>query len=332
MNRKTTVFLITLTLLLNVACYSNLNERSAISPSEATDAAIVQPAPAASANPKIQQAGGGGGGGRETFTAGSKAENQIVKASAESQLPAIPLDRKIIRNGELAIEMDDPVEGQREVNAIAESLGGYVVTSESQQASGDTDRKRITVRLTLRVPSSQFAAAVEKIRATGARVLREKVTGQDVTEEFIDIEAHMKAKKALELQFMEIMKRAQKVEDALEVQRQISEVRGEIEQLEGRRRFLENQSSLSTINVSLQPVAPLLANSPTGFGSQLRSAFGDGLSFAMDFVLGLTRIIVALLPIALILGAPAWLLWHFALRRILKNLMPKKAVAPTLQP
>jgi hypothetical protein len=224
------------------------------------------------------------------------------------------------------------VEGQREVNAIAESLGGYVVTSESQQASGDTDRKRITVRLTLRVPSSQFAAAVEKIRATGARVLREKVTGQDVTEEFIDIEAHMKAKKALELQFMEIMKRAQKVEDALEVQRQISEVRGEIEQLEGRRRFLENQSSLSTINVSLQPVAPLLANSPTGFGSQLRSAFGDGLSFAMDFVLGLTRIIVALLPIALILGAPAWLLWHFALRRILKNLMPKKAVAPTLQP
>src|SRR6202011_3293944 len=107
-----------------------------------------------------------------------------------------------------------------------------------------------------RVPASQFNASVEEIRHVGgdlSKVRQEKISGQDVTEEYIDVEARIKTKKALEAQFLEIMKQAHKVSDALEVQSELANVRTDIERMEGRRRYLDNQSSLSTISVTLQP-------------------------------------------------------------------------------
>src|SRR5258708_7765479 len=108
---------------------------------------------------------------------------------------------------------------------IAETLGGFVVTSESKERQTGDGRHELEVNLVIRVPAAQFSPALDQVRSAGNRVVQEKITGQDVTEEFIDLEAHIKTQKALEAQFLEIMKRAVRVEDALEVQRQIAEVR-----------------------------------------------------------------------------------------------------------
>ena len=86
-----------------------------------------------------------------------------------------------------------------------------------------------------------------------------KISGQDVSEEYLDLEARLRTKKALEAQFLEIMKQARKVQDALDVQSQLADVRTEIERLEGRRRFLENQAALSTITTTLQMPQPIIA-------------------------------------------------------------------------
>lgn len=240
----------------------------------------------------------------------SKAEE-----SAETQLP-VPFDRKIIRNGELTLELADPAAAQRKISTIAESFGGFVVTSESRQSASDVQKTRLSVDIVVRVPAARFGETLNQIRATGASVLQEKTTGQDVTEEFIDLAARIKTKKALEAQFMEIMKRATKISDALEVQSQIAEVRGEIERLEGRKRFLENQSALSTITVHLQTPAPLLASAPGGFWRSVSEAFGDGLTGATEIILSVIRVVVVLIPIVLFIVLPVWLLWHFALRRL----------------
>jgi hypothetical protein len=165
----------------------------------------------------------------------------------------------------------------------------------------------------VRVPAMQFNQVMEEIRATGARVTQEKTTGQDVTEEFIDLEARIKNQKALEAQFLEIMKRAGKVEDALEVQRQLADVRTEIEKLEGRKRFLENQASLSTINVTLQ--TPTQIVSAVGFWYNVRSAFADGVDVALAIILFLIRAVVALLPILVLIVLPAGLIAKFAVKR-----------------
>ena len=236
-----------------------------------------------------------------------------LKDSEAANIASQALERKIIRNAALTVEVTSPGDAQHKIVSIAESHQGFVVTSEAtQRASDDRTKPEMTVTLSVRVPAAQFNQVMDEIRAVGARVIQEKVTGQDVTEEFMDLEARIKNQKALELQFLEIMKRAGKVDDALSVQRELAEVRTEIEKLEGRRRFLENQSSLSTINVTLQPPTQIV--NATGFWYSVRSAFSDGVDVATGIVLFLIRAIIALLPIIVLIVLPLALLVKLGLR------------------
>jgi len=237
--------------------------------------------------------------------------NQVNASNEASQA----IERKIIRNGNLTVEVASPVEGQRQISSIAEAHGGFVVTSEmTQQTSEDNSKPSVSVNLVVRVPATQFDSVVQEIRAAGSRVLQEKRTGQDVTEEFIDLEARIKNQTALETQFLEIMKRAGKVEEALEVQRQLAEVRTEIEKLEGRKRFLENQASLSTINVTLQ--TPTQIVNAVGFWYNVRSAFADGVDVAAAIVLFLIRAIIALLPVLVLIVLPVALITKVVIMRM----------------
>jgi len=263
-------------------------------------------------NSAAAPAGGGGGGGRSTSHSVLKQNISLAQTSA-SAINTAPSDRKVIRNAELNLEAESPEEAQRRITAIAELKGGFVV--ESQQSSSDMKAtSRDIVTMTVRVPSDRFSESLDEIRGTGTRVVIETVKGQDVTEEFIDIEAQVKAKKALEEQFMAIMKRANSVEDALDVQRQLADVRGEIERIEGRKRFLENQSSLSTIKVRVQ-TAKVFAASSTGFGARISDAFMAGFDVAMSFILGLITFLVAVLPFAAFVGLPLFAIIRYVLKR-----------------
>lgn len=239
------------------------------------------------------------------------------------------VDRKIIRNANLTLEVASPSDVQPKIVSIAESHQGFVVTSEAtQQTAGDKSKPEITVNLIVRVPASQFNQVMEEIRAVGTRKIQEKVTGQDVTEEFMDLEARIKNQKALEVQFLEIMKRAGKVDDALSVQTELAEVRTEIEKLEGRRRFLANQASLSTINVTLQPPAQIV--NATGFWYSVRTAFSDGVDVAAEIILFLIRAIIALMPILVLIVLPLALLAKLGIRIVRRrraSLAPAAAVS-----
>jgi hypothetical protein len=233
----------------------------------------------------------------------------------QSQSMAEAMNRKILRNADFQLEVTDPTIAQHKITSMAESLGGFVVTSESKQRDvGDRAKQELDITLVLRVPAPQFNSALEQIRATASRVIQEKTTGQDVTEEFIDLEARIKTQKALELQFLEIMKQASKVADALEVQRQIAEVRTEIEKLEGRKRFLENRASLSTITISLQTAAAIAVNT-SGFGRNIKEAVSDSLGVANEIVLFLIRFVIVMVPILVLVILPGGLLTRYVLRR-----------------
>lgn len=256
------------------------------------------------------------------------AQVSLTRAD-QSQSMAEAMDRKILRDATLTLEVGAPAEAQRKITSIAESLGGFVVTSESKlQQIGDA-KQELEVNLVIRVPATQFGAAMEQIRSTGSRVIQEKMTGQDVTEEFIDLEARLKTQKALESQFLEIMKQANKVADALEVQRQIAEVRTEIEKLEGRKRFLENRASLSTITVNLQSPTAIAVNA-SGFGRNIREAVADAVDAAIAIVLFLIRFVIVMIPIFILVILPGWFLARFVLRRAKRGLArgPKSISQP----
>lgn len=250
----------------------------------------------------------------EGSAGGSSDAPEALVGTAAAQSNAAAATRKIIRNAELVVESEATDAAYKQIASLAESNGGFVVESEASQRGESTDPGKQIVSTTVRVPAAQFEATIESIRRLGSRVLQDRRTGQDVTEEYIDLEARVLTKKALEAQFLEIMKRAEKVSDALEVQRQLAEVRGEIERVEGRRRFLENQSALSTIKVTLRP-PPSLVGGETGFFSGIREAIGDGVSAAVTIVLVLIRIVVAMLPVVLFVLLPLFLLGRYLLRR-----------------
>lgn len=239
--------------------------------------------------------------------------NSASNSSPNEKQTPTSIDRKVVRNAELDLEADIPEDSQRKITAIAESNGGFVV--ESSQSSSDVQTAtRDIVSMTVRVPAEQFEKALDEIRKAGDRVMSENVKGQDVTEEFIDIEARLKAKIALEAQFMNIMKRADSIEEALNVQGQLADVRAEIEKIEGRRRFLENQSTLSTIKVRVQ-TPKVFAESSQGFGGRLADSFESGPGVAMNFILGLVTFVVAVVPFALFIGLPTVFLFRYFWKR-----------------
>ncbi|MEK6301784.1 MAG: DUF4349 domain-containing protein [Acidobacteriota bacterium] len=250
-----------------------------------------------------------------TTVGGRPQQGSLNPVSMDQPAPA-GTDRKIIRNGELIVETDSPTDGQRAITAIAESHGGFVVTSEFKRndAKGQSTPNQ-TVTVIVRVPSAQFLATIEQIRGVGSRIIQEKITGQDVSEEYLDLEARIRTKKALEAQFLEIMKQARKVSDALEVQSQLADVRTEIEQFEGRRRFLENQSALSTITATLQMPAPLVAATTTGFSHSVKQASGDAVDTAVAILLFFVQAVIVLAPVAVLIGLPAWFVWRLLRRR-----------------
>ncbi len=262
---------------------------------------------------------------KESVRAQSPILAQVsLNQADQSQSMAEAMNRKIIRNAELTLEVGAPAEVQRKITSIAESLGGFVVTSEAKLRQIGDSKQELEVNLVIRVPATQFGSALDQIRSTGSRVLQEKMTGQDVTEEFIDLEARIKTQKALELQFLEIMKQASKVPDALEVQRQIAEVRTEIEKLEGRKRFLENRASLSTITVSLQSPNAIVVNT-SGFGRHIRQAIADSVEVAIAIVLFLIRFVIVMIPILILVILPGWLLARFVFRRARKMRLSRSA-------
>lgn len=233
-----------------------------------------------------------------------------VGATAEA------VERKIIRNAEITMEVASTTDTQHKVTSIAEANGGFVVTSEAKQRENvDPAQRTLDIKLVVRIPSTQFGVTFDEIKKLASNMPQENVSGQDVTEEFIDLEARIKTQKALELQFLEIMRQANKVADALEVQRQIADVRTDIEKLEGRKRFLENRASLSTITVNIQTPKPTIAVTVPGFGQNLRDAVSDSVGIASELVLFFTRFVILMIPILIFLVLPSGLVARYLVRR-----------------
>jgi hypothetical protein len=302
---KKTTFLIVSVFLFLAACDAGSNSNMSQRESPMTTDKATAPNSAANT-------GGGGGGGRSENQSLPTQQVSLDQAANTQTQPTVT-ERKIIRNADLKLETNSPEESQQKITQIAESKNGFVI--ETNQTSSDVRTStRDIVSMTIRVPAAKFDEAIAEIRGSGNRVIEETVKGQDVTEEFIDIEARLKAQRALEEQFIEIMKRATTVQDALEVQTQLAQVRGEIERIEGRKRFLENQASLSTIKIQLQTPTSLSAN-PTGFFYELKEALSTGFNAALKFVLFFVTAVIALAPFLILIVLPIYLILRYFWRK-----------------
>jgi len=238
-------------------------------------------------------------------------------ASPAGKLPGLdapavrPARRQIIRNAELALEDDDPGRAQQRAVALVEGLGGFALSSDALSVSGEAGRSELHINLLLRVPADEFERALAGLRGLG-RAAREQVTGEDVTEEYVDLEARIHTERALEAQLLEILKSTKAVGEMMEVHGRLAEVRGEIEKMEGRRRFLDERTSLSTIRIEIMGPA---ARAAAGFGDSIHRAARDLLAVASGIVNVAIRMTGVLLPVFVMIVLPGTAAARALLRR-----------------
>jgi hypothetical protein len=229
--------------------------------------------------------------------------------------------RRVIRAADLTLDDDAPEIVSARLTGLAESKGGFVVSSETSSAKDGSGVETQIATVVFRVPSGAFDEALAAARSLGKRVANEKVTGQDVTEEYVDVEARIKSQRAIEEQYLSVLKDARSITDILAVEQKLGEVRTEIERAEGRRRFLESQTSFSTLTVHVMRHVEAIDTSGPGFGRSLREAGHDAMEVSVGIVNGAIRLAGVLLPIGVLLGAPAWLiarLWMQRRRRLVR--------------
>ncbi|MGH2379455.1 MAG: DUF4349 domain-containing protein, partial [Candidatus Limnocylindria bacterium] len=168
-------------------------------------------------------------------------------------------ERLLIQTGNVSLRASDPWAVSDQVQAIASGLGGDVI-SLSQSGSGDQRH----AMLTFRVPQARFNDALRQIRdIADIEVLSSSVEGQDVTDQFIDLEARLKAKVAEEQRYLALLGRAESIEDILRIDQVLAQVRTQIEQLTAQLNVIKARTTYSTIVVQ---VIPLLAEPPSTAG------------------------------------------------------------------
>lgn len=194
-------------------------------------------------------------GDREGFNkAHPRGPARYAPASvAPAEPPAAPWGRRIIRRANLTIELSDVEAGISRLSETVEAFGGYVADTSTETDVQGTWRATITAY----VPPDQFVRAIAALGGAG-KVTSRRVSGQDVSEEFVDLEARVRNLERHEAQLLAFMGRAQKVADLLSLENELARVRGEIERLTGRSRFLRARTEMATIQIAITR-APLAA-------------------------------------------------------------------------
>ena len=228
-----------------------------------------------------------------------------ASASPLSQKPNVT-NRKIIRQAELELEVAAPGTTQTAIERLAEQHGGYVVSAVRNTENGSAIDVNVTV--TVRVPQAELTSTIAELKHFGRGVGSERITSDDVTDEYVDLVARTTSQKQLEQQYLEILKRAASVKDAMEVQRALADVRTEIERMEGRQRLLEKESAFSTLTVHLTAAVPRIAVSSSGFSATIRRAWADAVGLSTDMISGAIRLAGFFVPVLLLLVLPTGLL------------------------
>jgi hypothetical protein len=247
---------------------------------------------------------GGGALGAPDMDGGDEA---LGASDVMKRLPAA--GPKVIKTADVRVEVarESFREALTEAVRAAGSAGGYVLTSEVGKG-----RNARSGTITLRVPSERFETTLEKLKSLG-ETRNESVTGEDISEEFVDLESRLRNLEAQEAVLLRLMNRAQTVSGTIRVQRELSGVQLQIERLRGRIRFLEDQASFSTITARFTEKG---AAAPQR-GGTIAKAWGEARAAAAAVIAAVIVSAGFLAPLLLLLLVAA-AVWKLLAPRIAK--------------
>jgi hypothetical protein len=197
-------------------------------------------------------------------------------------------DAKIIKTASVTLEVPDLARSVEAFQALAIVQGGYL-SSTTIQATGN----RHTGTIVLRIPQSQFETAIAGVKSAGT-VKYFTSQGEDVTEEYIDLQAQKRSYQIQLAQYYVLMKKAVKISDIIAIQQQIDRVQTELNRLEGRLKYLESRVDLSTITITLQEPEPVLVH--TEPGHNFVSAINKGIEELFNLIDAIIIAAITFLP------------------------------------
>ncbi|OGO45996.1 MAG: hypothetical protein A2Z30_06980 [Chloroflexi bacterium RBG_16_64_43] len=247
-----------------------------------------------------------------------------VKTGAEAQVSgsAASADRIVLRNASRTLVVNDPAKTAEEIGALTVAAGGFVVNSYIYETTyAELDHPVNQGNITVRVPAEKLDAMLKQFEALAVEVRSRNISGQDVTAEYTDLQSRLRNLQAAEAQLREILASATKTEDVMYVFNQLTQIRSEIEVLQGQIRYYEESAAYAAISVELLPFIPTQPLQiggwhPTGTARQALQSLIRGLQNLVDLLI---YVGICGIPLLVVFGLPLFFIIRWAARRSRKG-------------
>lgn len=234
---------------------------------------------------------------------GEQKEEQVKENNTAEQGNISQTNRKVIYNASLRIEVKDFQQALDDIQTLVADRSGYIVESNTYgDAEGDITEGQVTAR----IPQEQFREFMDLVEEGSSNVMERSISGQDVTEEYIDLESRLKSKRVVEKRLLSFMEQAEKTEDLLTISDDLAKVQQEIEEITGRMNYLQNKADLATVTIHIQENSVSISGINEGelnTWEQTKQQFMKSINFLIFAFSGLFIFIVGNLPILIIVGA-----------------------------
>ncbi|MDQ0881779.1 DUF4349 domain-containing protein [Peribacillus sp. V2I11] len=237
---------------------------------------------------------------------GNKVQEEVTEKGV-TEKEGMMDERKVIHQAQLELKVKNLEKAQMKIENKVGEYGGYVVESNVYRE----DEELVEGTITVRVPEAHFQDFLADSEGEASEVVGRNVTGQDVTEQYVDLKARLKTKRAVEERLLAFMKDAKKTEDLLKISSDLAVVQEEIEQLTGQMKYLENQTSYSTVTITLSQdriVVPGIDNEELNTWERTKKQLATSANLLLKAGSGIIVFIIGNLPILITLGGAVGLL------------------------
>ena len=207
------------------------------------------------------------------------------------------LQPKIIKTGTLRFESDNL---DQSFTAVQQALTKHKATIQNDESGKNYEHSYRNI--TIRVPNVSFDAFIADISKGVKHFDRKEISSEDVTEEYVDVEARLKAKRLLEKRYLELLNKATKVSEMLEIERELSSIREEIEAKEGRLKYLQSQVAMSTVHLEMYTNNASESGATVSYFGKMWNALKEGFNNIATFFIGLLNVWPFILIFVMVIG------------------------------
>ncbi len=280
--------------------------------------------------PAAEMAGANMDSGAET-SAGAMGEDATVATANDSFQDGVPLARKIVARATMTLVVEDTDAIVNTLQQKLDAIGGYVAQANLYRNSYGGD-ERLQGTMTVRVPAASLEALMAELEQMAVDVQNKTISREDITDQYSDAEARLRNLEATEVELREMLAEVRakpnaKPDDILTVYQHLTDIRGQIEQVQGRKNMYDNLVGLSTLELTLTPNWTTIPVIEEGWqpAQTLRNASRELVSALQDLADGAIWLIVFLLPILILIFIPLTIIF-LLLRAGVRRLRGRKAL------